>query len=164
MEPYDLEIGPTQRAFEGLFKSINAYFDTARVVPNGSVRETHLSDYSQDQLHKALSDSLTYYGFTDLPLSLRVEVKSNSNVSGIQRSDKISTFDEKMSDGSLRTFNFYRKFGPENMKASYYWLDMEREGEQTQGILMEDDRWYLRIITSQDSIYYLRVERSNPQW
>lgn len=159
MEPYDVELGPIQRTFESLFKSIAQYFQSTPVVPVGMITETNLSSYSQDQLRDTLNSSLKYYGFTSLPSSLRLFAEKKSQISGIHRSDNITTYDEKLRDGSHRTYNFYSKFGPENMKTSYYWLNMRKDGEQTQGILTEDDRWYLRIITSENKVYYLRIER-----
>lgn len=160
MEPYDLEIGPIERAFDSLFKSIAQYFQSAQVSPLGLITETHLADISQEELHKALSAILKHYGFADLPLSMRITAETDSQISGIIRSDSIATYEENMIDGSRRTFNFYSTYGPENMKASYYWLDMKRDGEQTQGILTKEDRWYLRIIT-RENVFFQRTEKES---
>jgi hypothetical protein len=159
VEPYDLEIGPIQRTFDHLFKSIGQYFQAAQVAPLGSITETSLSTYSQEQLRKTLNAMLKHYGFADLPFSKKIIVDEDSQISGIHRSDNITTYEERMVDGSFRTFNFYSTYGPDNMKASFYWLDMKKDGEQTQGILTKDDRWYLRISTTQDNIFYQRMER-----
>ena len=164
MEPYDLEIGPIQRTFDHLFKSISEYFQSAPVTPVGSVTETSLSDYPQEHLHKTLNASLKHYGFVDLPFSMRIIAEESSQISGIYRSDNITTYEEKMSDGSYRTFNFYSKYGPENMKASFYWLDVKKEGEQTQGILTEDNVWYFCISTTHDNVFYQRIERKILHW
>jgi len=164
MEPYDLEIGPVQHTFEELFKRIGQYFSTAQVAPVGSVTETDFSNYSQSQLRKTLNGILEHYGFAYLPYSMRIIAGIGSTISGIYRSDNITTYEEKMVDGSHRTFNFYSTYGPENMKSSYYWLDMRKNGEQTQGILTEDDRWYFRIATTQGNFYYARMEQQKPYW
>lgn len=163
MEPYDLEIGPIERTFDSLFKSITQYFQTAQVVPLGLITETHLADISQEELHKALNAILKHYGFSDLPFSMRVSADAESQISGIIRSDNIATYEENMVDGSRRTFNFYSTYGPENMKASYYWMDMKRGGEQTQGILTKEDRWYLRI-TTQENVFFQRTEKESPHY
>lgn len=161
MEPYDLEIGPIQRAFENLFRSISIYFNSNDVEPRGPIRERGLSYHSQQNLRKTLRESLEYYGCPDLPMSLRVVVGGDSVIDGVHRSDDIVVYDEKLNDGSHRIFNFYQNKGPENMKMSYYWLDMSKEGQQIQGILTNDNRWYLRITTPQNKVYYLRMERSS---
>lgn len=163
MEAYDLEIGPIQRTFDNLFKRIGEYFQSLPVAPTGSVIETDLSTFSQGPLHNTLNSLLNHYGFSDLPLANRIVAEEDSQISGIQRSDDIIIYKEKMVDGSFRTFNFYITSGPENMKTSFYWLDMKKDGEQTQGILTQDDRWYTRIITPQDNIYYQRMEREKLQ-
>lgn len=164
MEPYDLEIGPIQSTFDHLFKLIGLYFQTAQVTPVGSVTETSLSTLTQDQLHKTLNASLTHYGFADLPISLRIIAEEDSQVNGIHRSDNITTFEENLKDGSRRTFNFYSVYGPENMKASFYWLDMKKGGEETQGILTKDDKWYLCIKTTQENVFYERIEKKIIHW
>jgi hypothetical protein len=159
VEPYDLEIGPVQKTFDHLFMSIGQYFQSAPVAPVGSITEISLTNYSQEQLRKTLNAILKHYGFTDLPFSLRIIAEADSQISGIHRSDNITTYEEKMRNGSYRTFNFYSTYGPENMKASFYWLDMEKNGEQTQGVLTEDNAWYLRISTTHDNVYYQRIEQ-----
>lgn len=164
MEPYDLEVGPIQRTFDELFKRIAQYFNSAPVAPEGSITETDLSTYNQDQLRKTLNGILEHYGFAYLPSALKVVCETDSIISGIYRSDNITTYEEKMTDGSHRTFNFYSTYGPENMKASYYWLDMKKNGEQIQGILTEDDKWYFRIATIQGNFYYARMEQQQPYW
>ena len=163
MEPYDLEIGPIQRTFDSLFKSIAHYFQSTPVAPIGSITETDLSTHSQKQLRKTLNASLKHYGFTNLPFSIRIIAEEDSQIDGIHRSDNITTYEERMKDGSYRTFNFYSTLGPENMKASFYWLDTKKGGEQTQGILTKDNKWYLRISTTQDDVYYQRVDREIPR-
>jgi hypothetical protein len=164
MESYDLEIGPIQRTFDDLFKRIGEYFQSAPVAPTGSIIEINLSIYSQEPLRKTLNALLKHYGFCDLPSSIRIIAEENSQISGIHRSDNITIYEERMGDGSYRSFNFYSTYGPENMKVSFYWLDVAKGGEQTQGILTLDDRWYLCISTAQDKVYYQRMEREKPQW
>jgi len=163
MEPYDLEIGPVQRTFDILFKSIGEYFQSAQVGPVGSITETDLSTYTQEQLHNTLNGSLKYYGFFDLPYTMRFTIETNSIISGIHRSDNITAYEEKRIDGSRQTFNFYSKFGPDHMKASFYSLDTKKGGEQTQGIITDEDIWYFRITAAKNIIYYLRLERELPQ-
>lgn len=164
MNPNDLEIGPSQRTFESLFKSIGLYFQSALVYPVGSVTETNLSTFSQEQLHKTLNAVLEHYGFTDFPYSIRVNCEENSRISGIYRSDNIATYEETMDDGSRRTFNFYSNFGPEKMKVSFYWLDMKKGGEEIHGILTVDDRWYFRISTTDGFVFYQRMEQAKHHW
>jgi hypothetical protein len=159
VESYDLELGPLKRTFDSLFKLINQYFHSAPVEPIGKIKEIDLQTYSQRQLRETLNSCLEHYGFTDLPAALRIVVSSSSRISGIHRSDNISTYDERMKDGSHRTYNFYSKDGPDSMKVSYYWLDMASGGEQTQGILTEGNIWYLRITTAEGKVYYHRIER-----
>ncbi len=163
MESYDLELGPIQRTFDDLFRYIALYFQSAPVVPIGSVTETDLSTQSQQELHETVNSSLKRYGFTFLPNSLKITAEEDSVISGIHRSDNITVYDEKMKDGSRRTFNFYNTYGPEHMKTSYYWLDKRNGGEQTNGILTMEDKWYMRIDTSRDMIYYLRVDKESPR-
>lgn len=163
MEPYDLEIGPIQKTFESLFMRIGQYFQSAPAGPSGSITETDLSIYTQEQLRKTLNALLKHYGFHDLPFYIRIIAEPDSQISGKLRSDNITTYEEKMSDGSVRTFNFYSTFGPENMKASFYWLGVKRDGEQIQGILTMDDNWYLRT-TTQDNTYYQRIEKDQKKW
>jgi hypothetical protein len=160
MEPYDVALGPIQQTFDDLFKRIGDYFNSAPVVPVGTVIETNLSIYTQEPLHKTLNNLLKYYGFTDLPLAMRIIAEESTQISGLHRSDEITVYDEKLTDGSHRTYNFYGKNGPANIKVSYYWLDMKKGGEQTQGILTDNDRWYLRITTTHDSVYYQRIEKA----
>lgn len=156
-----MELGPIQRTFDGLFKSISLYFQSAQVEPDGPITETDLSSYFQDQLRSALDTALKRHGFVDLPYSIRITVEANSKISGIHRSDEITAYDEVMKNGSHRTFNFYSKKGPENMRASYYWLNTQKNGEQTHGILTMEERWYLRTSLSQNLVYYQRIERAN---
>ncbi|OGM08718.1 hypothetical protein A2159_02345 [Candidatus Woesebacteria bacterium RBG_13_34_9] len=163
MEPYDLEIGPIKSTFDHLFASIGLYFQSAPVVPIGSITETSLSNFSQEQLQTSLNASLKHYGFADLPSSIRIITQVDSQISGIHRSDNITIYEERIMDGSHRTFNFYSTYGPENLKVSYYWLNIKKDGEQTQGILTMDDRWYLRISTK-NHVYYLRIEKEIPRW
>ncbi len=163
MEAYDLEIGPIQATFDALYKRIGEYFQSASVAPAGSVTETDLSEFAQEPLHKTLNTLLKHFGFFDLPYSIRIIAEEDSQISGIHRSDNITTYDEKMKDGSHRTFNFYNSHGPENLKVSFYWLDMKKDGEQIWGILTVDNRWYLHVITTQGYVYYLRMERENIQ-
>ena len=164
MEAYDLEIGPIQRTFDDLFKRIAEYFQSAPVAPTGSITQNNLSTFSQEPLHKTMNALLKHYGFSDLPLSIRIIAEADSQISGIYRSDNITIYEEKIRDGSYRTFNFYSTFGPENMKASFYWLDMKKDGERIQGIITMDDRWYLRILTTQGNVYYQRMEREILHW
>jgi hypothetical protein len=163
MHADDLELGPIQRTFDTLNRSISLYFNSHLVSPNGPIKESDLSDYSQKKLRETLVENLDFYGFSALPASLRPIVESSSKISGIQRSDDIVVYDEKMSDGSRRIYNFYTSGGPENMQVSYYWLDQKKGGEQTRGILSSDNRLYLRISTADGIDYYLRIERENPQ-
>ena len=106
MEAYDLEIGPIQRTFENLFKRIGEYFNSTPVEPEGKIVETDLSLYSQESLSKILNELFKFYGFGDLPVSYRIVVEEGSLISGIHRSDNITTYEEKMQNGSRRTFNF----------------------------------------------------------
>lgn len=163
MHPYDLEIGPIENTFNDLFGSISKYFNANEVEPKGPIIETELSNYSQKNLRDTLKNAVRHYGMHELPYSQRILINENSIIKGIHRSDDITTYDEMMNDGSHRTFNFYHDVGPENMKVSYYWLDMKKNGEQTQAILTNDDRWYLRITTNLNTSYYLRMERYNPR-
>lgn len=160
MEPYDVALDPIQKTFEDLFKRIGEYFQFASVVPVGSITETDLTVYSQDPLHTTLNSLLKFYGFTDLPSSMRIIAETDSQISGVQRSDDITVYDEKLTDGSHRTYNFYTKNGPENIKVSFYWFDMKKGGEQVHGILTKDDRWYLKITTIHNNIYYQRMEKT----
>lgn len=159
MEAYDLEIGPIQATFDSLFKRIGEYFQSNPVAPMGLISETDLSEFAQEPLHKTLNNLLEHFGFCDLPHSMKVIAEEDSQISGIHRSDNITTYDEKTNDGSHHTFNFYETQGPENMNVSFYWLDMKKGAEQTWGILTTDDRWYFHIITARGHEYYLRVER-----
>ncbi|MFC1600686.1 hypothetical protein ACFL25_01250 [Patescibacteria group bacterium] len=162
VEAYDLEIGPIQRTFEELFKRIGGYFQSALVEPKGRIVETDLSTYSQKPLQQTLTSLLNFYGFSDLPNGLRINLSEDSQISGIHRSDNITTYEERIKDGSLRTYNFYSKYGPENMKASFYWFNKNIDNEEIHGILTEDDRWYLRI-KSDSGVYYLRMEKTKSQ-
>jgi hypothetical protein len=164
MESTDLEIGPIQRTFEALFWRIGQYFDSAPVTPVGSIIETDLSIYPQDSLHNTLYALLKHYGFTELPHFIRIAPEKNSHISGLHRSDNITTYEIKTENGCVRTFNFYSTYGPENMKCSFYLLNNDKQGEEIQGILTMDDRWYLRITTTDKNIYYLRMEKQKPQW
>lgn len=164
MEPTDLEVGPIQKTFETLFARIGKYFQSAPVVPSGSITETELNIYAQEQLRNTLNGILKHYGFSNLPNSIRMAAEADSKISGIYRSDNITIYTEKMIDGSYRTFNFYSTFGPENMKASFYWLDIRKSREEIQGILTIDDIWYLRIQTYSGDIFYERIEQQIPRW
>jgi hypothetical protein len=161
MQPSDLEIGPIQDTFEKLFKSIGTYFHVNPISPEGQVTETDISNYSQDKLRKNLKASLSHYGFSALPSPLRIFLEKDSKISGIKRSDNIVTYKEELPNGSYRTYNFYGNSGPEQMKASFYFFN-KAESEETRGILTMEDRWYLRISTKLDFVYYLRVEREKP--
>lgn len=103
-----------------------------------------------------------HYGFTTLPSSLKLTVKENSMISGVHRSDNIITYKEVLIDGSYKTFNFYSSYGPEQMKASFYYSDRVKN-EETSGILTIEDRWYFRISTNLDFVYCLRIEREKPR-
>jgi hypothetical protein len=164
MEAHDLEVGPIQQTFESMFWRIGQYFQNAAVVPEGKITETGLNVYKQDSLRSTLNALLSHYGFSELPYYMRIISDESSKIDGIHRSDNISTYEEKWDDGSLRTFNFYSTFGPENMKTSFYWLNLKSGGEQINGILTMDDRWYFRIITTENNVFYQRMERQKPQW
>lgn len=162
MQPHDLEIGPIQNAFEKLFKSIGTYFHVNPIAPEGRITEEDFSYYSQEKLRISLNTSLEHYGFLDLPSILRVFAAKDSKISGIHRSDNIVTYKEEMSNGSYKTFNFYSTHGPDKMRSSFYYFNREKN-EETRGILTTEDRWYLRISTKLDFVYYLRIEREKPQ-
>lgn len=163
MHADDLELGPIQRTFDTLNRSISLYFNSHLVSPDGPVKEEVLNYYSQKQLRETLNENLNFYGFASLPSALQLKVEPRAKIKGIQRSDNITVYDEKMPDGSHRIYNFYTTGGPEDMQVSYYWLDQEKGGEQTRGILSSDDRLYLRISTADGVDYYLRIERASLQ-
>ncbi|MBN1169155.1 hypothetical protein JXA63_04665 [Candidatus Woesebacteria bacterium] len=162
MQPHDLEIGPIQDTFEKLFKSIGTYFHVNPISPEGDITENDLSKYPQEKLRNRLNATLSHYGFSYLPCFLKIVVGNDSKLGGTHRSDDIMIYTEDLPDGSFRTYNFYNTKGPEQMKASFYYFN-KAEKEETRGILTDEDRWYLRISTKLDFVYYLRIEREKPQ-
>ncbi|KKS98300.1 MAG: hypothetical protein UV73_C0002G0014 [Candidatus Gottesmanbacteria bacterium GW2011_GWA2_43_14] len=152
----DIRPAIIQNNLSNLYQSIDKF---NRLSPIDGTKTKNIGEtYGQDRLIQGFETNLRFHGFTSLPQALRINKVEDSDLKGLEYEGAIIVYEERLKDESTRNFTFYNQKGPENIKATFNVLNMTN-GENADGILTKDGKWFLRIITSSGDTYVLQVEQ-----
>lgn len=147
---------PMRQRFEALFRSVDHYFQLNSLKTG--VTETDIANFGENRPRQSLETNLRTHGFTELPRALRLEVNPTDEIKGAQRSDNVMRFQQRRSDGTVCTYNFFTDKGPEEVKANWSYADMQT-GETVTGILTKSGIFMYEINTGGD-IFYQQTQKA----